>query len=189
MRRAIIAILCIVPFFAGCAEEEHNEYIVDLSDFLAGRFASAGSTDAVSSDFGGSVSTDPGVSPDTSSTFEEVTVTYTAPEGATAVDFCSNFRGEWLCEGTVAGRTISWSGRLSAERLTWPSCTAHARDQACGYVVNPSFNKAPFHAVDAPEGVLREQGTISGSSSSGANLLFGRVENGLDGGNFWVHTP
>ncbi|MDO8621966.1 MAG: hypothetical protein Q7R80_01935 [bacterium] len=108
----------------------------------------------------------------------EYEVTYTAPEAASSVSLCDNFDGEWRCSQAVVGRSVTWSGDLDAVRLEQSPAEG-------GYIVNFSFTVEPNWAVGQDGlGGFVEVGelTLSGPLPYVAEP----VDNGLDGGNYWL---
>lgn len=110
-------------------------------------------------------------------------IEFTAPLGATEVIMDSNVWGDWNEQvRRVAGRTITWTGRLDYEKLDRPACLEGASSQ-CGYLVSFDFDVAPFHGcVRDPAGNFRE---VSQPHVNGPNRVeFVPVDNGRNGCHF-----
>lgn len=116
-------------------------------------------------------------------------IAYTAPADFTGTPTIrTNASGGWDAVGATSGRTVTWTTRLDADRLTWSPCLATTTGGRCGYVLNVELpGYVPGFAVTQDgTAVLREVGTKSVNGPTCVRL--DPVDNGLRGGNFWLHT-
>lgn len=114
----------------------------------------------------------------------DYTVTYTAPAGATATSFCSNFTSSWTCTPETDS-TATWIGSLDERRLRLSACPANAVGRDCGYVYNVVLSTAPYWGVTQAGGTA----IVTGSTSAQGPLpaVATPVDNGINGGNFHLH--
>ncbi|MFH1098923.1 MAG: hypothetical protein V1723_03315 [Candidatus Uhrbacteria bacterium] len=117
------------------------------------------------------------------------TLTCIAPDSVGLVTMKANVGGGWDAVATGSNGRATWVTRLDAARLAKGPCRADDVGKSCGYTLNCEY---PGHVPGW--GVTQDSGgtlRVAGDLAVSGPLAVVRtpVDNGIRGGNYWLHSP